>query len=563
MPTLLDWNALTNKLGVYVGQYEDCPTQQAAFSHVVMEYALGLDPEQIEDSITDGTDDRGIDAVYVDDRDGHNTIHLFQFKFATTFTKAKRNFPSNEIDKLLSFCADVLDESQHLKKSCNPLLWAKVQEIWQALKKPNPRFEVHFAGNMLPLVETQRKRAEQALLKYRTFSVRQHTLDSVVGLFIEYKEEKIDASLQVVDKNYFDRSDGNIRGLIATVAAEEIVRLIADQEDPSQVRLGVFNDNVRVYLSRKNQINKKIIASAMSDKNAQFWYLNNGITMTCDSFSYQAGSRAPIVSMKNVQIVNGGQTSNALFEAYKEEPDKVKNALILTRIYETKTKAISTDIAESTNSQTPINTRDLRSNDEVQKKLEESFRDVGMFYERKAKQFADEPRVKRVDSLAAGQAFLAYQLGMPEVAKKDRSRVFSDLYDEVFNEDITPTKLLVPLMVLGEIERAKRTIQKKIRRQERVDPRMLFLIDGAYHVLFTVCQLCEEASLDPDNEAVAKNYISSAMNLVANLVKEEIEVDEAFTFNRFFKDAKTKVKIQALVKSGRYGPGKRSARTKV
>jgi hypothetical protein len=186
-----------------------------------------------------------------------------------------------------------------------------------------------------------------------------------------------------------------------------------------------------------------------------------------------------------------------------------------------------------------------------------------MFYERKAKQFADQPRVKRIDSLAAGQAFLAYQLSMPEVAKKDRGRVFSDLYDEVFNEDITPTRLLVPLMVLGEIERTKRTIQKKIRRQERFDPRMLFLIDGAYHVLFTVCQLCEEASLDPDNEAATKGCISSAMNLVADLVKEEMEVDEAFSFNRFFKDAKTKVKIQALVKSGKYRPGKKSARPKV
>ncbi len=37
MPTLLDWNALTHKLGVYVGQYDDCPTMQAAFLHVVSE----------------------------------------------------------------------------------------------------------------------------------------------------------------------------------------------------------------------------------------------------------------------------------------------------------------------------------------------------------------------------------------------------------------------------------------------------------------------------------------------------------------------------------------------
>ncbi len=562
MPTLLDWNALTNKLGVYVGQYEDCPTPQAAFSHVVMEYVLGLDPEQTEDSITDGADDRGIDAVYVDDRDGHNTIHLFQFKFAETFAKAKRNFPSNEIDKLLSFCADILDESSHLKKSCNPLLWAKVQEVWHALKKPNPKFEVHFAGNMLPLIDTHKKRAEQALAKYRTFTVNQHTLESVVDLFIERKEEKINASLQVVDKNYFDRSDGNIRGLIATVGAEEIVHLITNTEDPNQVRLGVFNDNVRVYLSKKNQINRKIIASAMSEKNAHFWYLNNGITMTCDSFSYQAGARAPIISMKNVQIVNGGQTSNALFEAYKEEPEKVKNALILTRIYETKTKAISADIAESTNSQTPINTRDLRSNDEIQKKLEECFRDLGLYYERKAKQFVEQPKAKRIDSLAAGQAFLAYHLGMPEVAKKDRARVFSDLYDEVFNEHVTPLKLLVPLSVFGEIEKIKRDIQKKIRRQERVDHRLLFLIDGAYHVLFTVYQLCEETSLDPDDEKNAMSCVKAAINVVADLVQKEMKTDEAFTFNRFFKDAKTKATIQAVVKTGKYKRAKGSARVK-
>ena len=37
MPTLLDWNALTHKLGVYVGQYDDCPTMQAAFLHIVSE----------------------------------------------------------------------------------------------------------------------------------------------------------------------------------------------------------------------------------------------------------------------------------------------------------------------------------------------------------------------------------------------------------------------------------------------------------------------------------------------------------------------------------------------
>jgi hypothetical protein len=550
MPSLLDWNALHHKVSSYTGQYDDCVSAKTAFNHVVLEYVLSLDPEEIEDSITDGPNDRGIDAVYVDDREGRNTVHLFQFKHASTFAKAKRNFPSNEIDKLLSFCSDVMNKRASLKKTCNPLLWAKVQEIWEALNRLSPAsFEVHFAANMLALVSTERHRVQDALSQYRNFNVNEHTLKSVVELFVERKQPRIDAQLRVVDTNYFERIDGNIRGLIATVEADEIINLIRDPESPSNVRACVFNDNVRVYLTRKNQINRKIIASALSDKYAEFWYLNNGITMTCDSFSYQAGQRAPLVILKNVQIVNGGQTSHALFEAQKEKPNRVKKVLVLTRIYETKTKEITSRIAESTNSQTPINTRDLRSNDDIQKTLEGSFHDLGLYYERKAKQHSDQQKIKRIDALSAGQAFLAYHLGMPEIAKKDRSRVFSDLYDEVFNDTVTPTKLLVPLRVLAEIDKAKRDIKKKIRRKEKISPRMLFIVDGAYHVLFAVSVFCEYNQANPLNEQKAKKYIGEAIALVAKLVQREIKRDEAFTFNRFFKDAKTKGKIEAAIRS--------------
>ena len=151
--------------------------------------------------------------------------------------------------------------------------------------------------------------------------------------------------------------------------------------------------------------------------NVEFWYLNNGITMTCDSFSYQPGVRAPVVALQNIQIVNGGQTSHALFEAYTEQPDRVKDVLILARIYETRAQDITSDIAEATNSQTPINTRDLHSNDDVQLKLDESFRDIGKYYERKAKQHQGKQRSKRIDAMSAGQAFLAYFLGCPEVKR--------------------------------------------------------------------------------------------------------------------------------------------------
>ena len=51
-----------------------------AFCYVVLDQILKISGTEISDAITDGGDDRGIDAVYIDERLGVNTIHLFQFK---------------------------------------------------------------------------------------------------------------------------------------------------------------------------------------------------------------------------------------------------------------------------------------------------------------------------------------------------------------------------------------------------------------------------------------------------------------------------------------------------
>ena len=80
-----------------------------------------------------------------------------------------------------------------------------------------------------------------SLAGYRSFTVNHHTLDSLVRFFIDQKRARIDTTLTVVDKNYFERTDGNLRGLIVTLEASELVKLIRDPNQPSQVRLSVFN----------------------------------------------------------------------------------------------------------------------------------------------------------------------------------------------------------------------------------------------------------------------------------------------------------------------------------
>ncbi|MFB2679996.1 AIPR family protein [Shewanella mangrovisoli] len=284
-----------------------------------------------------------------------------------------------------------------------------------------------------------------------------------------------------------------------------------------------------------------------------FGTINNGITITCDSFSYPKGKRAPIVELKNIQIVNGGQTSNALFEASQIAPEKLDDVLILVRVIETKSQPVSLAIAESTNSQTPIKSRDLRSNDDIQKKLEEAFEGMGLFYERKLSLHSDKPKPNRIDALTAGQAHLAYGLELPEVAKKDRGRIFSDLYDQVFTDELLADELLCSLKILNVIEVQKKNLQSAIRKQDEFNTEQLFLIDGAYHVLFAVGQICDEREIERLNFEEAVKMVPIAVGYVAELVKETQEKDESFSFNRYFKDAKTKTKVASFIQNKERG----------
>lgn len=549
MANMLDWNTLDHKVKAYLDLDNGIDTPQKAFPILMVASILGASDEEAEDSITEGGMDRGCDAVFVDDRDGRNSIHIFQFKYVDTFENTKNNFPGGEIDKLVSFFADVLDENKGLEKTCNPLLWNKVKEIWASLNRPSPSIEIHFCGNTELMVPAELERANNTLGKYKYFHVNHHNLDSLVNLFVDKKAVAIDNQIQVVDKDYFDRTDGSIRGLICTVEASEIVRIITDPEDTKTVWKEIFNNNVRVYLSRTNKINTKIIETALSESNPLFWYLNNGITITCDSFSYPKGKRAPIIELKNIQIVNGGQTSNALFEASKIDPEKFKDVLVLVRIIETKSQPVSLAIAESTNSQTPIKSRDLRSNDDTQKKIEEAFEGMGLFYERKEKQHSDKPRAQRVDALTAGQAHLAYGLELPEVAKKDRGRIFSDLYDQVFSDDLLVDELLVALRLLTRVESEKRKVQASIRNQNDFDASKMFLIDGAYHVLFAVRQIADKSSIDRLSLEGASKLIPMAIELISAMVTAEQSQDASFSFNRYFKDSKTKTRIAAHIEN--------------
>ncbi len=542
MTTLIDWSTLQTKIAAY-SRLHGYTTASHALLHVVAETLLAVTPEEFSEGLTDGSRDRGIDAVLIQEDQEGAVVHLFQSKCVTDFDKASNNFPSNEIDKILSFVADLLARSGDLEQSANPLLFGRVRDIWDLFERGTPRFVVHLVSNQAALVADERRRLEASLSPYRYFTVEEHTLASIASLLIAAHAPAIDAELRLVDNQYFERVDGNIRGLVATVEASQVVQMIRDPENADSVRRSIFEENVRIYLGTRNRINRSILESALHESNQEFWYLNNGITITCEAMEYPPGVRGPLLRLHNPQIVNGGQTCNALFEASAIDSDRLKSALVLVRVYETRRREMSLRISESTNSQTPIRSRDLRANDIVQRKLEEQFASLGYFYERKTNQHYEQPKPQRIDCLAAAQAYVAYYLGEPSVAGKDRGRIFGDMYDSVFNDELTAHKLLSALAAFEPVLRRKADLQRALREEQPYDPDDLFLIDGAYHLLYAVSRLCLLRGIDLSDTDQATSLLKEARTVLLAAIAIEA-ADPAHTLKRFFKSTRSKQLIE-------------------
>jgi hypothetical protein len=517
----------------------------SSFEWLALETILNLNEDEIIDAITDGPMDGGIDALHIIDRD----VHVFNFKYAETFENSKNNFPENEIDKILTTMERIYRKSIH-KADINDLLWEKISEIWELFEQGPLNFKYYLCSNKNKPVNHAINKLESNLDKYRHVEYHYYDQEDIVSKILEKKYKKIDGEIHFVDTQYFDRSDGPLKGIVATVAAIDIVNIIKDPNDPKKIMEDVFNDNVRVFLKLKNRINQGIYDTALSDNNFTFWYLNNGITILCDECIYAPNTRTPLVQLKNLQIVNGGQTTHALFEAYLEDSTKLKNVLVLVRICETKKDYhIGERISETTNSQTPIRTRDLHANDRIQQKLQEQFKSLGFYYERKKNQFQDKPKNKRLDNELLGQIYLAYYLDMASEAKNKKVIVFGDKYDDIFDENtVTASKMLKPYKVFLPLEKRKKEIQRKKRKKEYFNKNEAFVSWGIFHLLNVVKIIEEKESVNLENESDRNNTIQKAINYVEELVDYELEdKGEFYTHDKFFKEASTNTKLREHV----------------
>ena len=513
--TLLDWSQVRSSVEA-VRASLSLTSSREAFSYFSISKILKIDYDEVRASITDGGNDRGIDAVYIDSRPESRVIHLFQFKYIDKFEKRTDTFPSNEIDKILTFLDDVLQKNVSIKGNCNPLLYQKIEAIWEAFDDGVYTINIHLCSNASQLVGAQRKRLDDSLRPYKHAHVKEHDLIWFSHHLSRSQADDRVYTIALVEDQYFSRADGFANGLIGTVRADEIIKFISDPEFATEVDDSLFEENIRVYLGEQNDVNRKIFTSAVSKDNSKFWYLNNGITVVCERLSYQPRSSNPRAELLNPQIVNGGQTSHAIFEAARGDLKKVRDVKILIRIIETKDKNFTHEVAEATNSQTPIRSRDIRSNDSIQIRLENSLRPLGYFYERKNDQHVEQSAEKRIDAVKLGQIILAYILREPDRAKTSSNRIFGELYSLVFDESFLSAENVLSLWkIYRAIEADRQLAIKSMTSDLSRTYEEAWIVEGIFHILYLLSVKCDQSGTDIfDADSVLEYY---------NSVKEDID----------------------------------------
>jgi len=536
----------------------------------VLPLVVEIDEDEVEDSITDNSfqkargkpagHDRGTDAIVINTDGSQSTIHLFNLKYSSTFEKTEKFFPSTEIDKLVAFIRAVLSKDAALLGDTNQALTDKVHEIWAELADRPTKFVIHFCSNLTDgFAPDEEARLKRTLAEFSTFSYRIETQATIAARLADKNRSKIDGKFKGIHKNLFELSGGNVRALIVHAEASQILRLLCDdaalRSDASNTDLGAlhatkleegaFDDNVRIYLKQKPKVNQNIKATALSSENAKFFYFNNGLTMTCDRLDYPTNTSGPIITLENVQVVNGGQTLHALFEAFSTNQNAISPIELLCRVYETKDRELSSRIAERTNSQSPVATRDIHSIDIEQITLEREFEALGLFYERKKAQYAaDKPPDKRIDAEKCGQVYLAFYEEMPLEAKNRKGIIFGAKYDTIFSSTTNAEKLLLPFELFNEIEAF---------RAKNVSGQRAWLAYASYHILFALKKVAEKRKvpLTYGNRAKISSLLDKAIASVRKARKAErdslINAGTDFADVLYFKQKKAADQIAAAI----------------
>ncbi len=420
----------------------------AAFVLLVLKTLLGLSDEEAIDCLVDGGNDFGVDAIYsgpVQDNEFHITVVQGKYKASLD---GNSNFPETGVQKMIAAVGALFDPARPV--TVNERLRLKVEEVRSFVADGAlPTVHVILCNNGLRWTDISDQHI--AATKFGDQVTWQHIgPDKLVSLL--RTTQPVSDTLQLAGK-YTVEDFAFRRVLIGRMPVSQLSTLLDRHGDV------LLERNIRRYLGLSgNRVNEAVAGTLKSDEQRpNFYFYNNGITIICSKFRHNALlTENTTVQLNGLQIVNGGQTSRTVQQVAEEIGPLLADAQVLVRIYELPSEDASfvQNITYATNSQNPVDLRDLRSNDAKQLELAQALSELGWTYRR---QRTDQVILGReLTSAAAAEAVLAVWCKRPHQARFNVSEHFGKLYDVIFYPTLNGAQVVVASLIWRFTENRRR-----------------------------------------------------------------------------------------------------------
>lgn len=414
----------------------------------------------ITDKSISGRSELQIDAYALIETESSKVkqLHIFQYKLYTNDSKSASPV------ELLNFATFVNNNFVHpefLEKPSDNEVVAEIKtKCDEFLKGRRDRRIIvycHYINNATGIYRNNEKEINNVLARFNAdrqllgFSIQVYGVKEILELAREGKIQVGSESLELVNEGMYsyrleDNSKRESLGLpkkviVGMCNVNEFIRL-QNKYHHNQL----YAENIRLYLGDRGNVNKDIIATITSSESLWFPYMNNGISIICDSLAIgntNAAKHVQTFTLENMQIINGCQTVNALYSAkYGENTrDNFRPANVMVRIYEINPSQtdFKMNIIKATNNQNSVKSYSLMANDPIQIRIAEVLRKFNIIYDRKGEGKNIQGNQMIISMVNVALAYRAVYLFMARSLRSGlgKSRVFQKAeYDKIFNGNL-------------------------------------------------------------------------------------------------------------------------------
>ena len=430
-----------------------------AFVYLCVKTVLDLEDDNTFDCLTEGGGDFGVDAMHISEEyDGEFTVSLFQAKYKNKNLEGNANFPENGVESLMKAIKYLFDPTAKLEH-INQRLLAKVEEARSLIRDGYiPQVRALACNNGLKWNIAAQEAIERTGFGEQVMweHVNHERLVKILQASKPVKDTLQLSGKAIVEDMEFSRV------LVGRISVTEIATLIERHGER------LLERNIRRYLGLQgNRVNEGIRHTLMSDEKNNFYFYNNGVTLTCDSFSYNALQNGDYqVRIENLQIINGGQTCMTISKTLQEPNLLHQNAqaYVLLRLYQlpSDNDDLVQKITYATNSQNPVDLKDLRANDVRQQRLEMDIQQLGFNYRRKRSDTSTRSTTD-ITSGVAVEAVLSVWDEKPHQAKFFAREHFGKLYNSIFTDHLNGAQVVLAVQLY-------RIAENRRKRPEPNDP---------------------------------------------------------------------------------------------